>query len=54
MLPPHRGGKYLFSPRWVMAIEVPQNKEISGGGKDGGKKRSLKMYEYVYAHVGNK
>ena len=23
-----------------MAIEVPQNEEISGGGKDGGRKRS--------------
>ena len=24
--------------RGVMAIEVPQNKEISGGGKNGGRK----------------
>ena len=25
-------------PKGVMTIEVPQNKEISGGGKDGGRK----------------
>ena len=25
-------------PEGVMAIEVPQNEEISGGGKDGGRK----------------
>ena len=24
-----------------MAIEVPQNNEISGGGKDGGEKKSV-------------
>ena len=27
-----------MSLRGVMAIEVSQNKEITGGGKDGGKK----------------
>ena len=33
-----QGRKYLLSPRGVMAIEVPQNEEISGGGKNGGRK----------------
>ena len=39
---PVRGDwKYLFSPRGVMTIEVPQNEEISGGGKNGGEKKSV-------------
>ena len=38
MLPPHKGQKYLLSPRGVMAIEVPYNEEICGRGKNGGKK----------------
>ena len=38
ILPPHGGRKYLFSHTGVMAIEVPQNEEISGGGKNGGRK----------------
>ena len=29
--------QYLLSPRGVMAIEVPQNEEISGGRKNGGR-----------------
>ena len=33
-----RDQKYLFSPRGVMAIEVPQNEYISGGGKNGNDK----------------
>ena len=35
-----RGSEVPLSPRGVMAIEVPQNKEISGEGKNGGTKRS--------------
>ena len=34
-----QGRKYLLSPRGVMAIEMPQNEEISRGGKNGGRKR---------------
>ena len=34
MLPSHEGWKYLLSPRGVMAIEFPQNEEISGEGKN--------------------
>ena len=30
--------KYLWNPEGMMAIEVPQNEEISGGGKNGGRK----------------
>ena len=37
MLSPHGGWKYHLGPRGVMAIEVPQNEEISGGGKNGGR-----------------
>ena len=29
-----RGRKYILIPEGVMAIEVPQNEEISGGGKN--------------------
>ena len=36
-LPMGVGRTFLVSER-VMAIEVPQNKEISGGGKNGGRK----------------
>ena len=32
-----RGRKYILSPRGVVAIEFPQNEEISGGGKNGGR-----------------
>ena len=31
-------GSTSLVPEGVMAIEVPQNEEISGGGKDGGRK----------------
>ena len=38
--------KTFMATRWsinlyiyVMAIEVPQNEEVSGGGKNGGRKR---------------
>ena len=34
----HGGRKHLLIPRGVMAIEVPQKEEISGGGKNGGRK----------------
>ena len=34
----HGGQKYLLSTRGGYAIEVPQNEEISGRGKDGGRK----------------
>ena len=35
-----RGSEVPFeSQRGLMAIEVPQNEEISGGGKNGGTKR---------------
>ena len=30
--------KYFLSPERVMAIRVPQNEEISRGGKDEGRK----------------
>ena len=33
-----QGRMYFLSPRGVMAIEVPQNEEISGEGKNGGRK----------------
>ena len=29
------GQKYLLSPRGVMAVEVPESKEISGRGRNG-------------------
>ena len=32
------GSKILVSPRGVMAVEVPQNEEISGGENNGGRK----------------
>ena len=35
---PLGGRKYLLSPRVMMAIEVPQNEEISGGGRNEGRK----------------
>ena len=35
---PARVGSTSLVPEGVMAIEVPQNEEISGGGKDGGRK----------------
>ena len=38
ILPPH-SCQHLLSLEGVMAIEVPQNEEISGGGNDGGRKR---------------
>ena len=31
--------KYLLSPRRVMVLKIPQNKEITGEGKNGGRKR---------------
>ena len=31
------GWRYLSSPKGVMAIEFPQNEEISEGGKNGGR-----------------
>ena len=37
-LPPHGGQKYLLSSRRGVAVEVPHNEEISGGGKNGGRK----------------
>ena len=35
---PARVGSTSGVPEGVMAIEVPQNEEISGGGKNGGRK----------------
>ena len=40
------GRKYLLSPRGMMAIEVPQNEEISGGGKNEGRKG---VGSYIFA-----
>ena len=34
-----RGSEVFFSPRGVMAIELPLNEEISGGGKKGEKEK---------------
>ena len=34
-----RGQNYLLNPKGVMAVEVPQNEEISGG-KNGEEKRA--------------
>ena len=34
-------GSTFSVPEGVMAIEVPQNKEISGGGKSRGRKESV-------------
>ena len=37
-----------------MAVEVPQNKEISGGGKDGGRKRVSCCVREGLCQVGSK
>ena len=34
---PAKVGSDSWVPKGVMAIEVPQNEEISGGGKNGGR-----------------
>ena len=40
-----RGGnrKYFLVPEGVMAVEIPRSKEISGGGKNGGKKELVSL-----------
>ena len=38
---PTEVGSISGVPEGVMAVEVPQNEEISGGAKNGGKKESV-------------
>ena len=42
----------LESQRGVMAIEVPQNEEIYGGGKNGGRKGIVSSIRWEGANMG--
>ena len=38
---PHWGRSIFWVPEGMVGVEVPQNKEISEGGKNGGEKESV-------------
>ena len=42
----------LESQKEVMAVEVPQNEEISGGGKNGGRKEVGSVFQWRGANRG--